>query len=92
MARFPYRADNVAPLGRMLARARTDVEYRDQLLKDPKAELARIGLPENVVELMTFKIVDSTNEKAVALPYRLNQSKLDSQDQTYLKSIASTFN
>ncbi len=91
MARFPYYKQNIAELGKLLAKARTDEAYRQYFLSAPQAELTRIGLPETACKLMTFKVVDGLNENAVALPYKLNQDKLDRADPEYLKGLAGTF-
>lgn len=91
MARFPYYRHNVAALGRLLADARVDQCVRNRLLENPKRELQRVGLPESVTELIAFKIVDDLENDTVALPYKLNQRRLDEQDPAYLGSIASSF-
>ncbi len=91
MARFPYYGRNVAALGKLLADARLDSEVRRRLLEDPKSELRRVGLPESVTELISFTVVDDTANSAVALPYKLNQRKLEAKDPAYLGSLASGF-
>ncbi|GAB4576823.1 MAG: hypothetical protein Tsb0019_02370 [Roseibium sp.] len=91
MARFPYYGRNIAALGRLLAEARLDENLRARLLSDPKKELRRIGLPANVTELMDFKTVDDTRDKAVALPFKLNEKRLAGGDEDYLVSLASSF-
>lgn len=88
MARFPHHKHNVAELGKLLAKARLDRDFRKKLEADPQTELKKAGLPENVLHLMTFKIIDAANDKAVALPYKLNQQKLDQEDPDYLESIS----
>ena len=41
---------------------------------------------------MRFKIVDQKNNpNAVALPFRLNEEKLNSANEEYLKALSSTF-
>jgi len=91
MARFPHYGRNAAALGRLLADARLDPSVRNRLLENPKRELAKIGLPESVTELISFKVIDDTQNEAVTLPFRLNQRRLDEGDATYLGSIAAGF-
>lgn len=87
MARFPHYRRNVAALGKLIARARLDEGYRKRLMENSAAELKAAGLPENVLALMSFKIIDAQDAKTVALPFRLNQRKLDKKDGAYLRSI-----
>ncbi|MEP3047390.1 MAG: hypothetical protein ABJL55_10630 [Roseibium sp.] len=88
MARFPHYKRNAVEIGRILARARTDEAFRSRLSENPKEELGKIGLPESVLHLIEFEIIDAKNEKVVALPYKLNESKLEQKDPEYLRSIA----
>lgn len=91
MARFPYYRQNIAALGRLLAEARLDPEVRRRLSENPKRELQRLGLPQNVTELISFQVVDDTDNRSVALPYKLNERRLAERDPAYLSSIASGF-
>ncbi|MEP3429443.1 MAG: hypothetical protein ABJN98_12230 [Roseibium sp.] len=91
MARFPHYKKNIVELGKLLTRARIDTEFRERLLANPSKEMTRIGLPEQVQHLMTFKIVDATKDNVVALPYKLNQKRLTEKDPDYLGSIAQQF-
>lgn len=91
MARFPYYRHNIAALGKLLANARVDEHYRKRLKNDPTAELRKIGLPENVLHLMAFEIVDSDAKKVTVLPYKLNQPRLDKKDPAYLSQLAQQF-
>lgn len=91
MARFPYYKRNVAALGKLIAQARVDPQVRRCLEQDPISALRKAGLPENVLQLMSFEVVDAKTENAVALPYRLNQKRLDAKDPTYLRSLAHQF-
>ncbi|AQQ06858.1 MULTISPECIES: hypothetical protein [Stappiaceae] len=92
MARFPYYQSNVKDLGKLIARAAIDENFRRELERDPLAAISNIGLPKETVALMRFKIVDQKNNpNAVALPFRLNEEKLNSANEEYLKALSSTF-
>lgn len=91
MARFPYYKDNTKKLGKLLARARIDFKFREKLIANPKLALEEVGLPECVLQLMSFEVIDGNNQKSVVLPYKLNQNKLDRADANYLQSLAHTF-
>ncbi|QDG77491.1 hypothetical protein [Labrenzia sp. PHM005] len=91
MARFPYYQKNIVALGKLLANARIDERCRTRLKHDPASELRKIGLPENVLKLMAFEIVDAESRKVTVLPYKLNQSRLDGKDPAYLGSLARQF-
>lgn len=92
MARFPYHERNVVELGKMLARAAVDEDYRKALQKNPAAELSRLGLPKQTTDLMIFKVIDGKQHpNAVALPFKLNQSKLAGQDENYLAGLSRMF-
>ncbi|TYC65900.1 hypothetical protein FMN63_26465 [Stappia sp. BW2] len=92
MARFPYYQRNVKELGRLIAKAATDELFRRELERDPEGALSQIGLPKETVALMRFKIVDQkSNPNAVALPFRLNDKKLESSNEAYLKGLSATF-
>lgn len=92
MARFPYYRRNVRDLGRLIARASQDPDFRASLSRDPAAALSEIGLPEQAVELLNFKVVDQKSvPNAVALPFRLNGTKLHNNDEDYLQSLGKTF-
>ncbi|WP_428525243.1 hypothetical protein [Roseibium sp.] len=91
MARIPYYRSNIAELGRVLATARTDKNFRQKFMENPKSVVAEIGFPAAVNSLMEFEVVDAATDKATVLPYRLNQKRLDERDATYLLSIAHGF-
>ena len=92
MARFPYYQRNVKELGKLIARAATDEQFRGELERDPAGVMSELGLPKETVALMRFKIVDQkSNPNAVALPFRLNDKKLESSDKEYLKGLSTTF-
>jgi hypothetical protein len=92
MARFPYYQRNVKDLGKIIARAATDAHFRCELERDPVGTLSKIGLPQETVALMRFKIVDQkSNPNAVALPFRLNEKKLETSNEEYLKGLSGTF-
>ncbi|MEE4013903.1 hypothetical protein V1T76_17680 [Roseibium sp. FZY0029] len=92
MARFPYYQRNVKELGKLIARAATDEQFRSELERDPAGVMSELGLPKETVALMRFKIVDQkSNPNAVALPFRLNNKKLESSDKEYLKGLSTTF-
>lgn len=92
MARFPYYQRNVVELGRLIAKAALDESFREKLIDDPNAKLSEIGLPHQTTALMNFKVVDgNTVTNPVALPFRLNQGKLDSNDQDYLSGLTKMF-
>ena len=91
MARFPYKKENIAALGKLLAKARVDPTVRAALKKDPEGELAKIGLPGNVTSLMNFKIVDDPDNLTVAVPYKLNSDLVREADPAYLSSIGRNF-
>lgn len=91
MARFPYYKQNIVALGRLLAEARSNPSVRKALMENPERELARIGLPESVTKLISFKIVDTPDEKSVALPFKLNDKLVRQGDEAYLTSIANSF-
>ncbi|WP_417709475.1 hypothetical protein [Roseibium aggregatum] len=92
MARFPYYQRNVKDLGRLIARAATDEHFRRELERDPAGAMSKIGLPKETVALLRFKIVDQkSNPNAVALPFRLNDKKLESSNEEYLKGLSATF-
>ncbi|MTI46084.1 hypothetical protein JM93_00269 [Roseibium hamelinense] len=89
MARFPYRKDKVADLGRLLAQAAVDEQTRSRLQDDPKAALNGI-LPGVTKDLFSFEVVSEADQKIAVLPYRLNKTKLANQDPEYLASVAAT--
>ena len=92
MARFPYYQSNIKDLGRLIVRASKDSEFRKSLEQDPRAHLSSIGLPEQAVTLLNFKVVDQKScPNAVALPFRLNSDKLEGNDESYLQSLGSAF-
>ncbi|WP_305985451.1 hypothetical protein [Roseibium sp. MMSF_3544] len=91
MARFPYHQRNIAALGRLLAEARLDPDKFRKLKSAPEKTLAEIGLPKQVTSLIQFEIVDGDHHNPVALPYRLNQSRLSEGDSEYLASVAGMF-
>lgn len=92
MARFPYHERNVAELGKLIARASLDRKMRNALEQDPSSHLAAIGLPDQTVQLMTFKVIDQKAvPNAVALPFRLNSAKLERKDAAYLQSLGNAF-
>ncbi|GAA0783931.1 hypothetical protein E1180_09580 [Roseibium denhamense] len=91
MARFPYYKKNIEDLGRLLARARMDLAFRATFIADPKMHLRSIGLPENVIALIGFKVVDDTEGGVSVIPYRLNQTALDTEDPAYLEGLADLF-
>ncbi len=91
MARFPYYRNNIAALGRLLAEARLNPKALAALKQDPAGELARIGLPENVTRLISFKVIDTPDKKSVALPFKLDARLLESRNAAYLTSIANSF-
>lgn len=92
MARFPYYQSNVKKLGMLIAKAATNESFRRELEKDPTSVLSNVGLPEQTVALMTFKIIDQKKiPNAVALPFRLNEEKLRSSNEEYLKGLSATF-
>lgn len=91
MARFPYYRKNIQDLGRLLARARVDPVCRKELVENPKKQLRLIGLPENVVALINFKIVDEPDGQVSVIPYRLNQAALDKEDTGYLEGLTDLF-
>jgi hypothetical protein len=91
MARFPYYKENVVALGKLLAQARTDPTLRASLKNTPEAELAKIGLPENVTALLNFSIVDEPENITIAIPYKLNDNLIQTNDPAYLTSIARNF-
>jgi hypothetical protein len=89
MARFPYYKKNVRALGELLARAAIDAEVREALKANPKKVLSDIGLPDQATELIDFLVVEhKPGEKAVSLPFRLNQLKLNQRNPEYLSGIA----
>ncbi len=91
MARFPHYRKNIVALGRLLAQARLDPRLREALKNSPEQELARIGLPENVTRLITFRIIDSPDQRSVALPFKLDDKLLRDGNAAYLTSIANSF-
>ncbi|KZM49882.1 hypothetical protein [Labrenzia sp. OB1] len=92
MARFPYYQKNVKELGKLIARAALDENFRKRLQENPSNELAAIGLPQQTTELVEFKVVDGNEApNAVALPFRLNQNKINSANETYLSGISKMF-
>ncbi|MFN4008369.1 MAG: hypothetical protein ACK4K8_00295 [Pannonibacter sp.] len=89
MARFPMPASKVAALGRVLAEAGTDPSRRQALIDNPKAVLAKAGVPAEVIALFDFTVVcDTSAKRHVVLPYRYNPAKLDRVDEDYLNGIA----
>lgn len=91
MARFPYYKHNIQALGRLLAEAAANPAVRKRLEENPRAELRRIGLPEEATELFHFKIVSEEADKPVAvLPFQLNQERLNRHDPEYLAQVART--
>ncbi|TYC50414.1 hypothetical protein FMN50_23365 [Rhodobacterales bacterium] len=89
MARFPYYPKNVAALGRLIARARLDEAFAQQLRNDPKKVLKAAGLPDQTIELIDFRIVDARlAPDARVLPYRLNSRKLSEGDADYVSGVA----
>lgn len=92
MARFPYYKSNTKDLGRLIARAATDEDFRKALEENPAALLDEIGLPSQTTQLLSFKIVDRKSvPNAVALPYRLNDEKLKNGNESYLKDLSRSF-
>jgi hypothetical protein len=91
MARFPYYQKNIRKLGEVLARARTDQDFRQKFMANPESVLKEVELPPSVQHLMNFEVIDGSKHKAVVLPYRLNQSKLDSIDSEYVRGLANSF-
>ncbi|POF29285.1 hypothetical protein [Roseibium marinum] len=92
MARFPYYKKNVKELGKLIARAALDENFRKALQENPSMELAGVGLPQQTTELIEFKVVDGKeNPNAVALPFRLNQNKINSANEAYLFEISKMF-
>jgi hypothetical protein len=91
MARFPHYRENVVALGKLLAEARINPAVRASLKKSPEKELARIGLPTNVTALMNFSIVDEPGNTTIAVPFKLNDDLVRSNDPAYLTSIARNF-
>lgn len=89
MARFPYYKRNIQALGRLLAQAALDEELRKSLQKDPASFLSELGLPAQTTDLMQFTVVDGKEARnAVALPFRLNDAKLEAADKTYLEGLS----
>jgi len=92
MARFPYYQKNIRALGELLAKAAMDETLRRSLQSDPAKFLSEIGLPRRTTELMSFTVIDKKKTpNAVALPFRLNDAKLDSSDDAYLSSLSAMF-
>lgn len=91
MARFPYYQRNVVALGRLLADARLDPRKFERLKNDPNAALTELGLPDRVTSLIEFEVIDGGQDNPVALPYRLNQQRLQENNENYLRSVASIF-
>ena len=91
MARFPHYKKNIVQLGKVIARARVDAQFRQKLIDNPARELAVVGLPESVQHLIAFKVIDAAKDNVIALPFRLNQKKLDDKDPEYLSAIAREF-
>lgn len=90
MARFPYYNSNIVELGKLIAKASIDQNFRAILKRDPASCLDEIGLPEQTTKLMNFSVVDAREHpNAKALPFRLNQSKLDSRNEAYIRGLAS---
>lgn len=90
MARFPHYKSNIRELGKLIAQASVDQNFRSKLKQDPASFMEEIGLPEQTTKLMKFSIVDaSEHPNAMALPFRLNQAKLDSGNEAYLRGLAS---
>ena len=90
MARFPYHTSNIKALGKLIAEAALNAEAREKLTGNPNDALAKIGLPPQTIELMRFKVIDeSATGKAVAIPFRLNEGKLQASNEDYLTGIAS---
>ncbi|MCX2722903.1 hypothetical protein [Roseibium salinum] len=89
MARFPYYAKNVSALGRLLATASLNPELAEQLRNDPKSVLRSAGLPPQATELLRFKVVEQMpGAKCIALPFRLNERKLQSSNREYLTALS----
>ncbi|MHA7772632.1 hypothetical protein [Roseibium sp. M-1] len=92
MARFPYHEKNVKELGRLIAKAALDDDFRRELQTNPARELAAIGLPKQTTELLRFKVVDcKAQPNATAVPFRLNQAKLDALNEDYISGLAKIF-
>jgi hypothetical protein len=89
MARFPYHERNVQELGKLIARAALNDQFRKSLQDDPSVHLSAIGLPKQTTELLRFNVVDGKQyPNATALPFRLNQKKLDSNNEDYLAGLS----
>lgn len=92
MARFPYYERNVIALGKRLAEASLDPQKRASLERNPKEELAAIGLPGETVGLFEFKVIHANpDQNHVVLPFRLNKTKLDQKDPLYLEGLGKLF-
>mgnify|MGYP007100298023 CR=1 FL=1 len=89
MARFPYFSRNMKELGRLLAKASLDPSFSEELKRDPTRTLKGIGLPEQTIALLEFRIVDErTCPNARIVPFRLNANKLATGDRDYVEGVA----
>ncbi|PVB63610.1 hypothetical protein [Labrenzia sp. 011] len=92
MARFPFYKSNIKDLGKLIAKAALDEDFRRSFTENPSALLEEIGLPPQSTKLLTFKVVDQGEvPNAVALPYRLSTEKLKTGNETYLRDLSRTF-
>ncbi|MCV0428623.1 MAG: hypothetical protein K5905_24460 [Roseibium sp.] len=92
MARFPFHQSNVRALGELLAKAALDKDFLNLLRENPAKFLSDIGLPKQTTALVDFEIVDQNKHpKAVALPYRLNDQKLENSNSAYLTNLSQMF-
>jgi hypothetical protein len=92
MARFPHYKRNVQEIGRLLARASMDADFRAKLIASPAETLSEIGLPNETTSLISFKVVEQSNSRnAVVLPYRLSDEKLRNKDVDYVQNLGRSF-
>ena len=88
MPRFPATKNNIRSLGALIAKASLDKKYQESFKKHTVSHLAEIKLPEETTSLFNFKIIEeSSTKKIVVIPFRLNQSKLDNLNQSYIETI-----
>ncbi|MET1415474.1 hypothetical protein ABVF61_24595 [Roseibium sp. HPY-6] len=92
MARFPYHQHNIKSLGKLIAKAAEDKNFLSEFRNNPAKTLASINLPQQTVDLIEFKIVDRSKfPRAVAVPFKLNDKKIQDGNPEYLSSLTQTF-
>lgn len=91
MARFPVDQSKLPEIGRALARAVNDPAARQELEQDPKKFLTDAGVDPAAIGNLQFTVVtDSDSNLHIVVPAKIDQSKVNADDDAYLTELGSS--